>query len=58
MLGNLATAPVVKEMLTTEPHMNCDNLFKIKAILESNRSIWDNLPAFQKRMKEMPTPKL
>jgi hypothetical protein len=36
--------------------MNRDKLGKMKLILQSDRSLWDDLPAFQQKMKETPTP--
>ena len=56
VLGRYADAPVVSEMLSAEPHMNRDKLSKMKVVLESDRSVWDDLPAFQVKMKETPTP--
>lgn len=56
VLEGLASAPVVSEVLKVEPHMNRDKLGKMKLILQSDKSLWDDLPAFQQKMKETPTP--
>ncbi len=56
VLDSLAEAPVVSQILRAEPHMNREKLSKMKILLETDRSIWDDLPAMQKKMKEMPTP--
>ncbi|KAK3704613.1 hypothetical protein LTR37_013712 [Vermiconidia calcicola] len=56
VLDRLAGAPVVSKMLQAEPHMNREKLHKMKTVLENDRSVWDDLTAFQKKMKEVPTP--
>jgi histone demethylase JARID1 len=56
VLESLCEAPVVSQMLKVEPHMNRDKLSKMKILLETDRTVWDDLPAFQRKMKEMPTP--
>ena len=56
VLEGLASAPVVSEVLKVEPHMNRDKLGKMKLILQADKSLWDDLPAFQQRMKDTPTP--
>jgi histone demethylase JARID1 len=56
VLEGLASAPVVSEMLRAEPHMNRDKLTKMKLILQTDQSVWDDLPAFQQKMKEVQTP--
>ncbi|KAK5164509.1 uncharacterized protein LTR77_009715 [Saxophila tyrrhenica] len=56
VLDSLCEAPVVSKLLTAEPHMNRDKLTKVKILLETDRSVWDDLPLITKKMKEMPTP--
>ena len=38
VLGDIAAAPVVSQVLTAEPHMNSEKLSKMKAIIESDPS--------------------
>ena len=56
VLGPLAAAPVVSQMLSSEPHMNRDKLYKMKAVLENDRDVWSNLEAFRERMNSLPRP--
>ena len=56
VLEGLASAPVVSEMLRAEPHMNRDKLTKMKMVLQTDQSVWDDLPTFQQKMKEVQTP--
>lgn len=56
ILGRLASAPVVSQMLSVEPHMNRDKLSKMKAVLLSDRALWDDLDGFKAKLNTMPTP--
>ena len=56
VLGTLADAPVVSKMLSAEPHMNRDKLYKMKAVLETDQDVRDDLKAFQEKMNKLPTP--
>ena len=56
VLGSLAAAPVVSQMLSSEPHMNRDKLYKMKAVLENDRSVWNNLDSFREKMNNLPRP--
>ncbi|KAK0291854.1 hypothetical protein LTR35_001282 [Friedmanniomyces endolithicus] len=51
VMGELAGAPVVSEMLRAEPHMNSEKLFKLKTVLLQDASSHDIEPeAMKKRM--------
>ncbi|TKA81235.1 hypothetical protein B0A55_02366 [Friedmanniomyces simplex] len=51
VMGELAGAPVVSEMLRAEPHMNSEKLFKLKTVLLQDPSSHDIEPdAMKKRM--------
>lgn len=56
VLESLASAPVVSKMLQAEPHMNREKLYKMKAVLEADRSVWDDIKAFQAKMNAFPSP--
>ena len=56
VLGSYAQASVVSKMLQFEPHMNRDKLYKMKHLLQTDRSLWDDLKTFQKKVLTMPTP--
>ena len=56
VLESLASAPVVSKMLQAEPHMNREKLYKMKAVLEADRSVWDDIKAFQAKMNALPSP--
>lgn len=56
VLGHYADAPVVSKMLENDRHMNRDKLQKMRAILENDRSVWDDLKNFKHRFESVPTP--
>ncbi|KAF2483535.1 PLU-1-like protein-domain-containing protein [Neohortaea acidophila] len=56
VLGSLASAPVVTKMLQAEPHMNREKLYRMKAVLEADRGVWDDIKAFQQKMTVLPSP--
>ncbi|KAF2725161.1 PLU-1-domain-containing protein [Polychaeton citri CBS 116435] len=53
VLGDLAGAPVVNQMLQSEPHMMRDKLERVKTVLQQDRSIHNDLIAVQNRVNEL-----
>ena len=56
-LGHLASAPVVSQVLQSEPHANRDKLLKMRMILERNPQVYDDLPGFVNLMNTTSTPR-
>nr|POE65700.1 lid2 complex component lid2 [Quercus suber] len=50
VLGELANAPVVSPMLQQEKHMNSEKLTKMKHLLQTDRSVWDDVEAMKRRL--------
>lgn len=50
VLGDLANAPVVSPMLQQEKHMNSEKLTKMKHLLQTDRSVWDDVDAMRRRL--------
>ncbi|WPH03898.1 PLU-1-domain-containing protein [Acrodontium crateriforme] len=49
-LGELAGAPVVSEMLRHERHMNSEKLGKMKYLLQTDPSVWNDAEAMRRRL--------
>ncbi|KAK3112240.1 hypothetical protein LTR53_011696 [Teratosphaeriaceae sp. CCFEE 6253] len=56
VMGELAGAPVVSQMLIAEPHMNSEKLFKIKTVLQRDPHSHDIEPEAMKRRIALLTP--
>lgn len=56
VLEGLASAPVVRKFLQADSHMDREKLYKMKAVLEADRSVWDDIKAFRAKLKALPDP--